>query len=114
MRCDYLPLILDRLCKFLLSEHRRLLNDKAAEQLAENAKASLHRKLNAIYAAQCERLDQRIAAFKDELSIYEGSKGAVKFPLDQPLPTELISKIVQFRASENRSKAAAKAAKKKA
>jgi hypothetical protein len=40
---------------------------KAAEQLAENAKASLHRKLNAIYAAQCERLDQRLAVFTDDL-----------------------------------------------
>ncbi len=55
-----------------------------------------------------------IAAFKDELSMYESSKGAVKFPIKQPLPLELIGKIVQFRVSENLNKAAAKARKKKA
>lgn len=40
---------------------------KAAEQLAENAKAALHRKLNTIYAAQCARLEQRLADFKNNL-----------------------------------------------
>jgi uncharacterized protein YdhG (YjbR/CyaY superfamily) len=55
-----------------------------------------------------------IEAFKDELSIYESSKGSVKFPISQPLPMELISKIVQFRVTENLNKASAKARKKKA
>jgi uncharacterized protein YdhG (YjbR/CyaY superfamily) len=32
-------------------------------------------------------------AFKHELSIYEGAKGSVKFPIEKPLPLELISKI---------------------
>lgn len=54
-----------------------------------------------------------IAAFQDELSRYEGSKGAVKFPINQPLPLELISKIVQWRVNENLNNAAAKALKKK-
>jgi uncharacterized protein YdhG (YjbR/CyaY superfamily) len=54
-----------------------------------------------------------IEAFKDELSSYEGTKGSVKFPFSQPLPMELISKIVQFRVTENLNKAAAKARKKK-
>lgn len=53
-------------------------------------------------------------AFKDELSRYEGTPGAVKFPISQPLPLELISKIVQFRVTENLNIAAAKARKKKA
>jgi uncharacterized protein YdhG (YjbR/CyaY superfamily) len=53
-----------------------------------------------------------IEAFKDELSMYENSKGSVKFPISQPLPKELISKIVQFRVTENLNKAAAKARKK--
>jgi uncharacterized protein YdhG (YjbR/CyaY superfamily) len=55
-----------------------------------------------------------IEAFKDELSMYESTKGAVRFPISQPLPMELISKIVQFRVTENLKKAAAKARKKKA
>ena len=53
-----------------------------------------------------------IEAFKDEVSMYESTKGAVKFPIGQPLPLELISKIVQFRVTENLKKA--KARKKKA
>jgi uncharacterized protein YdhG (YjbR/CyaY superfamily) len=42
-----------------------------------------------------------IQAFKKELSIYEGAKGSVKFPMDKPIPLELISKIVKFRVAEN-------------
>ncbi|MEO3946719.1 DUF1801 domain-containing protein [Gorillibacterium sp. CAU 1737] len=54
-----------------------------------------------------------ITAFQDELSAYKSAKGSVQFPLDQPLPYELISRIVQFRVQENTEKAAAKAKKKK-
>jgi uncharacterized protein YdhG (YjbR/CyaY superfamily) len=46
-----------------------------------------------------------IHAFKDELSHYKSSKGSVQFPLDKPLPLELIRKIVQFRVKENLLKA---------
>ncbi|MEO6457643.1 MAG: DUF1801 domain-containing protein [Chloroflexia bacterium] len=53
-------------------------------------------------------------AFKDELAKYECTPGAIRFPFTQPLPLELISKIVQFRVTENLNKAAAKARKKKA
>lgn len=42
-----------------------------------------------------------IAAFKEELSAYKWSKGAVQFPLDEPIPYELISRIVKFRVAEN-------------
>ncbi|GIP46203.1 hypothetical protein J45TS6_46620 [Paenibacillus sp. J45TS6] len=49
-----------------------------------------------------------IEAFKEELSGYKGAKGSVQFPLNQELPYELISRIVQFRAAENKEKAAAK------
>jgi uncharacterized protein YdhG (YjbR/CyaY superfamily) len=39
--------------------------------------------------------------FKKELSAYKTGKGTVQFPLDQPLPLDLISRIVKFRANEN-------------
>ncbi|MBI1763424.1 MAG: DUF1801 domain-containing protein [Acidobacteria bacterium] len=52
-----------------------------------------------------------IEEFKDELSVYEGAKGSVRFPLDQPVPLGLIHKIVQFRVKQNLAKAAAKAKK---
>ena len=40
-------------------------------------------------------------AFKQELSGYKGSKGSVQFPLDQPMPYDLIRRIVKFRLSQN-------------
>lgn len=54
-----------------------------------------------------------IAEFKQELSEYKGSKGAVQFPIGKPLPFELISKIVQFRVAENIKRAEDKLKKKK-
>jgi uncharacterized protein YdhG (YjbR/CyaY superfamily) len=45
-----------------------------------------------------------IAAFKDELSGYKMSKGAVQFPLDQPIPYDLVKKIVKHRLEENLKK----------
>ena len=39
-------------------------------------------------------------AFKKELSPYQGAKGSVQFPLDQPMPYELIKKIAIFRMEE--------------
>lgn len=52
-----------------------------------------------------------IEEFKEELSSYKGSKGAVQFPLDQPLPLELVARIVRFRVAENLAAAEAKARK---
>ena len=49
-----------------------------------------------------------IAKFQDELSGYKSAKGSVQFPIDQPLPMQLIGKIVKFRADEVRAKSAAK------
>ena len=48
---------------------------------------------------------QGIEEFKKELSVYEGAKGSIKFPLDKPMPLALISKIVKFRAKRNLEKA---------
>ena len=53
-----------------------------------------------------------IEAFKEELSAYEGGKGSVQFPLDQPIPYDLIRRIVEFRVNENRQKASSKSKKK--
>jgi uncharacterized protein YdhG (YjbR/CyaY superfamily) len=44
---------------------------------------------------------QGIEEFKKELAKYNGSKGAVQFPLDKPLPLALVSKIVKFRVKKN-------------
>ena len=50
--------------------------------------------------------------FKKELSIYEGAKGSIRFPLDKPIPYDLIAQIVEFRVKESLEKAAAKGKKK--
>jgi uncharacterized protein YdhG (YjbR/CyaY superfamily) len=46
--------------------------------------------------------------FKEELAAYEGGKGTVRFPLDTPVPYDLVTRIVKYRAKENLSKASAK------
>jgi uncharacterized protein YdhG (YjbR/CyaY superfamily) len=45
-----------------------------------------------------------ITAFKNEISVYKNAKGSVQFPLKEPLPFDLITKIVKFRVSENLKK----------
>ena len=47
-------------------------------------------------------------AFSEELKGYRSSKGAVQFPLDKPLPYDLIRKIVQFKVKEIQSLTSAK------
>lgn len=49
-----------------------------------------------------------IEKFKKELSVYKSAKGSVQFPLDQPIPYDLISQIVTFRVKENLQKAETK------
>ena len=49
-----------------------------------------------------------IEAFKKALSAYEGGKGTVQFPLDSPLPIDLITKIVKFRVNDNLEKSKTK------
>jgi len=49
-----------------------------------------------------------IEKFKTEISTFESSKGAVRFPIDQPIPYDLIHEIVEFRVKENLERAAAK------
>ena len=54
-----------------------------------------------------------IAAFKQELGKYKNAKGSVQFPFDEPVPLELITRIVKFRVAENLKKAEARQKKRK-
>ncbi len=56
---------------------------------------------------------QGIKEFQKELSLYEGAKGSIKFPLNKPLPLALITKIVKFRVERNMEKVKKKIKKKK-
>jgi uncharacterized protein YdhG (YjbR/CyaY superfamily) len=46
-----------------------------------------------------------LEVFQEELKPYKSGKGSVQFPLDRPLPTDLIRRIVEFRVAENTGKA---------
>ena len=54
-----------------------------------------------------------IEKFKNELSVYPSAKGSVQFPLDRPLPLDLVREIVAFRVNDNLAKAEAKKSRKK-
>ena len=57
---------------------------------------------------------QGLEEFKEELSGYKGAKGSVQFPIDQPLPLDLITKITKYRVKSNLEKLEIKSKKKKA
>lgn len=54
-----------------------------------------------------------IEHFKDELAAYHSAKGSVQFPLDSPVPYNLIKRIVKFRVAENRAALTSKLSQKK-
>lgn len=72
---------------------------------------------NLVYFAAYEKhigfyaLPSGNVAFQKELSQYKMGKGSIQFPIDKPMPLDLIAKIVRFRVQENEEKA--KARKKK-
>jgi uncharacterized protein YdhG (YjbR/CyaY superfamily) len=49
-----------------------------------------------------------VKAFEKELGEYKHSKGAIRFPLDRPMPKTLLTKIVKYRLKENLEKAGRK------
>lgn len=42
-----------------------------------------------------------VAGFKDDLALYQTGKGTLRFPLDQPIPYELITRVVKFRVKKD-------------
>ena len=44
------------------------------------------------------------AAFKKELSQYKVAKGSIRFPLEEPIPYDLVTKMVLFRMKETQVK----------
>jgi uncharacterized protein YdhG (YjbR/CyaY superfamily) len=49
-----------------------------------------------------------IEIFNEELAMYRTSKGAIQFPLDKPIPFDLVRAIVEFRVAENLHKSGIK------
>ena len=53
-----------------------------------------------------------IDAFKKELAAYQTGKGTLQFPLNKPIPYDIITRVVKFRVEKNLEKAKPKARKK--
>ena len=53
-----------------------------------------------------------LEAFEADLSPYKTGKGSIQFPYDQPMPYDLITKVVKFRVQENLKNAEARKKKK--
>lgn len=88
-----------------------------AEERISYAMPAFTLKGNLVYFAALKNhiglypMPSAIEAFQSELSPYISTKGALRFPIDQPLPMDLIRRIVKFRVAENLARAEAKAQK---
>jgi len=82
----------------------------AVEKIGYNMPAYKYKGMLLYFAAHSNHigfypLKSAIVAFEKELSGFNCSKGTIQFPLDKPLPVDLISRIVRFRVEENNMKA---------
>jgi uncharacterized protein YdhG (YjbR/CyaY superfamily) len=55
-----------------------------------------------------------VEAFEDQLNDYGHSKGTIRFPLDQPIPYDLVRDIVRYRLAENEANRLLKKVKRQA
>jgi uncharacterized protein YdhG (YjbR/CyaY superfamily) len=96
----------------ILKELRKTIKQaapQAEELISYNMPAFKLNGMLVYYAAYKEHIGfyptpSGIEAFKKELSEYEGAKGSVQFPINRPIPFDLIRKIVNFRVQENLKK----------
>jgi uncharacterized protein YdhG (YjbR/CyaY superfamily) len=90
----------------LLRETIRIAAPEAREVISYGMPAYKMKRILVYFAAHKNHIgfyptNSGIDAFKEELSGFRFSKGAIQFPLDKPLPLELIAKMVRFRAEED-------------
>jgi uncharacterized protein YdhG (YjbR/CyaY superfamily) len=83
---------------------------QATEVISYNMPAFKMHGILVYYAAHTEHIgfyptSSPIEVFKDELSAYKCSKGAIQFPIDKPIPVDLIGRIVRFRLQQDQAKA---------
>ena len=98
----------------ILEKIRKTIHEAApeAEEAISYQMPSFKLKGNLVYFAAFKRhigfypIPSGIEKFKVELSVYKQGKGSVQFPLDKPIPYDLINRIVKFRVEENLKKAA--------
>ncbi len=96
--------------QLLLSQMRKCIREAAPEAIESIAYGMPAYKLNKkplVYFAAYARHIGFYATpsghreFASELSVYKQGKGSVQFPIDEPLPCDLIRRIVAFRVKEN-------------
>ncbi len=95
--------------KAILSELRSTIRQSAPQAVEKISYRipTFHLNGNLVHFAAFERhigfypAPSGIARFRKELARYKSAKGSVQFPLDEPLPIELIAAIVEFRVAEN-------------
>ena len=100
----------------ILQEVRRTIKQaapQAEEVISYNMPAFKWHGILVYYAAYKKHIGfyptaSGIKTFQNEIAKYENSKGAVQFPIDQPMPVDLITKMVKFRMKENEQKEKAK------
>jgi len=93
----------------ILEQCRQAIKNNAPEAMEVISYGMPAFKLNGIlvwFAAYSKHIGfypkaSAIEVFKEKLSIYKSAKGSVQFPLDKPLPIELITEIVKYRVAEN-------------
>jgi len=82
---------------------------QAEEVISYNMPAFKHHGMLVWYAAYQNHIGfyptgSPIKVFKEELTNYKTSKGAIQFPVDKPIPKALVKKIVKFKLKENLEK----------
>ncbi len=87
---------------------RSVAPPEATEVISYSIPAFRHKKILVWYAAfahHCSLFPTAavLEQFKDDLTGYTVSKGTVQFPLDKPMPLELVKKLTQARV-ENEGK----------
>lgn len=97
----------------LLEQMRKVIRETAPDALEEIGYQMPVYKFNGrplVYFAAWKNhigfypIPSGLKAFEKELSKYPRSKGSVQFPFDQPIPFDLVKKIVEYRMKENLAK----------
>jgi uncharacterized protein YdhG (YjbR/CyaY superfamily) len=102
--------------KKILQQVRKTIKDaapQAEDVISYNMPASKLKGILVYYAAYEKHIGfyptaSGIKVFEDQLGDYKFSKGAIQFPIDKPMPVDLITKIVKFRVRETQGKEKAK------
>ena len=92
----------------LLRQMRRVIHDAApqAEEVMSYGVPGFRQKKNLVqFGAARQHIGfyptpSAIEAFAEQLSPYTTSKGAIQFPLDQPIPYDLVRAITEFRVKQ--------------